>query len=952
MSILVPVDNMYMNIRGLFLAANICVAGIILGILAGCASEPVTVDEPPPTPVAAVEEDIWTLLARGETDKARSFFSGRVNVNETDNRGRTPLHYAAENKDSVLAAFFIALGASVDAVDNDQRTPLGISAEKLDAPTAKILAAAGANIHFPMRNSDSPARIAVRENGDLLSALLNPVSLSSVDSAGRTILHIAAEAGNSNAVGTILRAGNSPFGKDRGGKTALDLAFERTDSRNHAAVAEQLILAGAVSEDPIFSYLAPAVKDSNYDLRSADGMAPLHYLAREGYMGYLSFALERGANVNIKNASGASPLHEATRSGNLQVIQRLLDYGAEINTQDAKGNSALHIASPPGTSLDSVNLFLSRGANPNIRDEHGDSPLHVAMVLNKSDEVVRALLSGGADVTIRNLDGKTPLYLAVEKNRPDKIPLLLSYKADIFAVDNNGITPFEKALNDSPYLVFSMITSETVFQNDSNGNTMLHLTVREGGDISVVGTILDRNASVANARNREGDTSLTIAVRNNQEAAGTLLLSRGADIFAANAKGESPLYLTFPPPESRSSDLRRWMLTPQTLTARDGLGNTALHYAAQWRLDYWIPLLIQMGSATEAINATGETPLFFAARYNSPSTIRLLVTNGASLAARDTLGNSVLHAAVRWNAYQGAQTIIALGLDVNCHALNGKTPLHDSIRWWMPEMQTLLINSGANIEIRDKDGNTACMEAVMAGNPASMEQLAKLGADTNTRNFQGDTPLHVSAAIDRIDLSTQLLAWGVSIHARNAQDRTPFQIALNSSARLVRTFLTRDRINSSDDFGLSPLHIAVQENASLVLINTILELGARQNSVDSEGRTPLRVALDLNRLETARLLADSGSDVFYAARDGKTPADISLAGGEATVNALFTGSSINSKDPLGNTILHYAARYGDPKMVSLLLSLGAQKEIKNIAAESPAEIALRWRHPEAAALLN
>jgi len=952
---------MTMNSRDLFRAAMIFVAGILLGVLAGCATEkPGIVDEPPPVliPEPVVEEDIWTLLAKGEREKAMSlFFSSRMGVNDTDSQGRTPLHYAAQNEDPDLAAFFIALGANVNAVDRDQRTPLSISAEKLDALTAKRLVDAKANIHFLMKNSDTPARIAVQQNGELLTALLNQTSLYSVDSTGKTILHIAAEVGSVTAVKTILKAGNNPFVKDNQGKTALDIALERTESSEYAAVAEQLILAGAVSEKPIFSYLAPAVKDSNYNFRSDDGMAPLHYMARQGYTGYIDFALERGADVNIKNASGASPLHEATRSGNLAIIKKLLDNNAEIDAQDAKGNSVLHlhIDGPPETAAAIVNHFFTRGAGPNfpnIRDEHGDSPLHIAMLLNKSNEVVRALLSAGADVTIRNLDGKTPLYLAVEKNRADKIPLLLSYNADIFAVDNIGVTPFEEALKKNQHLVFSMITKETVLQNDSNGNTILHLTVREGGDIAIVNTILASNPLVANARNREGDTSLTIAVRKNNEAAGTLLLSRGADIFAVNAKGESPLSLTFPAPESRSSDYRRWMLTDETLKARDGVGNTVLHYAAQWRLDSWIPLLIDKGARTEAINATGETPLFFAARYNSPSTIRLLVTNGASLGARDFLGNSVLHAAVRWDAYQGAETIIDLGLDVNCHALNGKTPLHDSIRWWMPEMQTLLIISGADIEIRDKDGNTAFMEAVMAGNPASMEMLAKLNADTKTRNFKGDTALHVSAAIDRIDLSTQLLTWGVSIHARNAQDRTPFQIALNSSSRLVRTFLTRDRINSSDDYGNSPLHIAVLEKASPALIYTILELGAKQNSVDSEGRTPLRLALDNNLLDVAALLADNESDLFYAARDGKTPADISLTGGEAMVRALFSSVyTINSKDSSGNTILHYAARHGDPKMVSVLLELGAQKSVKNIASESPAEIAMRWRNPEAAALL-
>ena len=970
MSILLPVDNMTMNSRDLFLAAKIFIAGIVFCILAGCVSGP-TPPAPPPDPEpkqeVPVEDDIWTLLAKGEREKAMSlFFSSRMGVNETDSQGRTPLHYAAENKDPELAAFFLALGANVNAVDNDQRTPLSISAEKLDAPTAKILASAKANIHFPMKNSNTPARIAIRENGELLTALLNQASLSSTDSAGRTILHIAAELGNIAAVNTILGAGDSPFVEDKGGKTALDIVLERTDSSEYAAVAERLILAGAVSKKPIFSYLAPAVKDSNYNLRNADGMVPLHYMAREGYTGYIDFALERGADVNIKNASGESPLHEATRSGNLEIIKKLLDYKtvkdgqeykADINAQDAKGNSVLHIAGPSGAGLDSVNLFLSRGANPNLRDEHGDSPLHVAIILNRND-VVRTLLSNGADVTIRNRDGKTPLYLAVEKNRDNQITLLLEKGADIFAVDNNGKTPFERAFEINSNLVYSMITKETISQNDSNGITILHLAVLKGGDIDIVSAILDKSAvfdrslSVVNSRNMEGDTSLTIAVRKNSEAAGTLLLSRGADIFAVNAKGESPLSLTFPPLNSRNQDFRRWMINPQTLSARDGVGNTVLHYAAQWQLDFWIPLLIQMGAATEAVNATGETPLFFAARYNSPDTIKLLVSSGASLFARDFLGNSVLHAAVRWDAYQGAEAIIDLGLDVNCHALNGKTPLHDSISLWMHDMQALLIKNGANIEIRDKDGNTAFMEAVKAGNPASMEMLAGLGADTKTRNFEGDTALHVSAKTDRIDLSTQLLTWGVSIHARNAQDRTPFQIALNTSTRLVRTFLTRDRINSSDDFGYSPLHIAVQEKADAALVKIILELGARPNSVDQDGRTPLRLALDQNLLDTAALLVNySESDVFYAARDGKTPADISLAGGEAMVKALFSGNSINAKDSSGNTILHYAARYGDPKMVTVLLDLGAQKSVKNIASESPAEIAVRWSHPEAAALL-
>ena len=939
--------------RNPFFTAGICGICVMACVLASCATKPKTLPAATVEPevAAIVEDDVWSLLARGENDKARAFFLGTVDIDAADAQGRTPLHFAAESEDPALAGFFIARGAKVDALDNRQRSPLTISAEKLDSLTARVLVTSGANIHQSMSGSGSPAVIALRESGRFLSAILTPASMSAADGEGRTILHLAAEDGNVNATGIILKEGSLFTQKNRNGKTALDIALERFDSKNHAGVAEQLILAGAVSDNPLFTVFAPAVRTSNFNIRSADGMTTLHYIARHGYQGYLLFVLDKNVDVNTKNASGATSLHEAARSGNIRTLETLLDNGAEINAQDANGNSPLHIAAPPAAHLNVAKLLLSRSANINLRDAHGDSPLHIAIMLNRSEEHISTLLSNKADVTIRDIDGKTPLYIAIEKNRAACIPPLLEYGSDIFAVDNYGITPFEKAITENPSVVFSLITDETVSKNDSGGNTVLHLTVNAGGSTSVMRSILDRKASI-DARNKAGDTSLTIAVRKNREEAGLLLLSREADIFAANAANESPLYLAFPAPERRDTELREWMLTPKTLSSRDGLGNTALHYLALWRYNAWIPYLIQRDANVEAANATGETPLFSAVKQNSPSTIDVLIANGASLFARDTLGNSALHAAVRWNAIAGAEKLLNLGLDINSHALNGKTPLHNSIRWGMTEMQTMLLKRNAGFEIRDAEGNTAFMESVLAGNSQSMEVLVKMGADINTRNFRGDTALHVAANMNRTDLSSRLLSWGVSIHARNALGRTPFQNALNNSPELLKVFLTTDRLNSSDDSGSSPLHIAVREKASVTLVKTILDLGARQSTVDNEGRNPVRLAVELDYFDIAKLLSDSGGNVFAAARDGRNAVEMAISKGETAIKALFSGEAINSKDPSGNTVLHYAARHGNTATVSLLLSLGANKEVRNIAAESPAEIAQRWRNQEAAALLN
>jgi ankyrin repeat protein len=913
--------------------------GVFFLVFSGCKSSPQA--EIPQ------EDDIWTLLEKGESDKARPYFLGQVNVNAVDARGRTPLHIAAEKKNANLAAFFIALGANVNALDNERRSPLGISAELKDPGVAKLLAAAGGDIHAPMKNKSTPALTALSLKGEFLSAILTPAALASGDDQGRTILHLAGLEGNTAATEIILALGPELESKDRDGSTALDLALSRADSRIHMDTAEKLILAGAWSDNPVYPYFAPAVRSSNYNIRSGDGLAPLHYAAREGHEGLISFLIERNANVNIKNASGAAPLHEAARSGNLRIMEMILDNGAEINAQDAKGNSVLHIGIPPTVHREAAVLFLSRGINPNLRDVHGESPIHIAITLNRDPDLLQTLLGGGADVSIRNIDGKTPLYLAIQENRINAIGPLLAYGSDIFAADNGGITPFDWALRENSPILTTLITPESVQQSDSAGNTMLHAAVKNRADLKITGYILDQKALV-NARNKEGETALHLAARLNEAEAGELLLSRGADIFAPNSRGESPLYLAFVSP----GGIRTWMINPTTLEAKDGMGNTILHYAAQWKMDAYIPFIIQQGAQPDAANATGETPLFMAVKYDGASTVTVLQKSGANIFARDTLGNSVLHAAVRWNAKEAANTLIDSGIDVNCYTLAGNTPLHDAVRLGIADLEILLIRRGAQLEVRDAEGNTPFMEAVMAGYLGSMERLADLGADPLTRNIRGDTPLHMAVTAERSDLINPLLSWGASIHARNARNRTPFQIALSTSPRMVSTLLTKDRISTSDDFGNSALHIAIQEKAQPTVLRAIIDQGGRLSSVDSAGRTPLRLAMDNSAWDLAKILADAGSEPFSVAGDGKTPADVALGRGDEGVRALFSGRGIRAQDSSGNTVLHYAAKKGNPHLIALLLELGANKGVKNIAAESPADIAQRWNQRESAALLN
>jgi len=929
-----------------FFLAPLSVITVLLLLFAGCVTKPV---EEEPVDIISL---VFGLLSKGD-NSARGFFMGEVDVNATDPDGRTPLHYAAERRDAQLASFFLALGANPNIIDKEGVTPLLISINSVDPTVAQVLVTGGADIHLPIPGADNAtaAILALDRGTAIFRSILTANNVNTTDNSGKTVLHTAAISGNTNAVGEILIVTTTPAvllnKKDNDDKNALDYAFERTNSRVHMTIAEQLILAGAVSDSPIFNYFGPAVRSANYNIRRNEGLAPIHYAVMDNYTGLIIFLLDKKIDPNVKSTSGATALHEAVRYGNIDVITMLLDHGADINARDARGNTPLHTGIPYDVYKDVVTMLLTRGADPNLRDEHGDTPLHIAVTLNRSAEGLQALLNGGGDVHIRNINGKTPLYVAVQEHRINLIPVLLTYGSEIFAADNTGTTPFDISARANDGTFNLLITPETVNQRDSAGNTMLHSAVRNRANPEQIGFILSQRAMV-DSRNRDGDTALHIAVRMNQRESGEFLLSRGASIFSLNAAGESPLFIAL----GGSTSLREWMVNSTTITSKDGLGNTMLHYAAEWGFNNAISLIIRSGIPVDVANATGQTPLFMAVKGDSPSTIRVLVENNANLNTRDTQGNSVLHAAVRWNAIISATFLLSSGIDINAHSLNGNTPLHDAVILSMPEIETLLLRNGANTEVRNMDGNTPFMEAVRGGLIPSIEKLSQFNADSSTRNTRGDTPLHIAVGMERLDIINMLLNMGVSIHARNTRNRTPYQVSLSISPRIVSALLANHRINIPDDFGNSALHVALQERTSDEMIRAIVAQGARVNAVDSNGKTPLRLAVDMEMWQAAKIISDAGADPFLTAVDNKNPAEIAFTKGEECIRALFSGRSINARDSSGNTILHLAARYGTPQIVSVLLELGANRTIRNIASESPNDIAVRFNRNDNSVLLR
>jgi ankyrin repeat protein len=938
--------------------------------------------EVPETPPPAAEEaapvstrpltpadEVWDLLQSGRINEAQAKFLALNDPEAVDSRGRGFLHQAADAGNLPIADFFFRQGVPVDTKDNEGRTPLSIATDAMNAGMAAFLVERGAAIHTTTPQGNTPATKAIAQNNTaFLRAILTPASLASVNATERTIIHLATEQGAQAALDTIIEAAGFDYipevvnKRDLTGKTALDIAYARKDSEAHAECARSLIMGGGTSDDPFHPYFSQAIKSLNYNLRAANGTAPLHYAVQEGYTGYIRFLLKKNADLNITNAAGETPLHTAMKRGEVPVIKMVVDGGAKVDVQDGRGNSPMHIAVPEEVHAEALAILMTARANPNLRDEAGRTPLHAFVSLNRPPLVIETLLRGGASVTAQNNEGKTVLFIAVEEKRSVLIPVLLSYGSDIFSITAAGTTPFGKALADNSQTLPALITEKTVQAIDAEGNTPLLVAMKSNAGIDIIRTILEKRADV-NAQNKEGDSALHIAVRNNQADIGSLLLDNGADIFLTNARGETPLFLTFyarAGSQRTAREIRMFMLNPAVMSARDSLGNTVLHHATMWRIDSVIPAIIERGANTEALNISGETPLFIAVKANAASTVRVLLQAGASLTGRDSLGNTALHTAVRANAPQAAEALLDANINIDAYNLYGQTPLHDAVRLGAYDVQIILVRRGANIEVRDNEGNTPLLLAVRMGNFRSAEHIITSGGDITTRNNSGDTALHMAVRDERSDLVALLLQNNAPIYSQNADGDSPFTIALSfqddrnqsGASRMVATLLNAGRVRIADDEGRGPLHIAVLRNMNVSKLEIIVNQGGRVNSVEREGRTPLRLAVDMGNWEAAKYLVSAGSDVFAVARDGRSPAEIALGRGAAAIRAVFSGKAITARDSSGNTVLHYAARNGNRDLVSLLLELGADRTIRNTAGESAADIAERWGNTAAVSLLR
>jgi ankyrin repeat protein len=222
-----------------------------------------------------------------------------LDVSAVDEKGRTPLHFAAAYGHLMTAQQLIEMGADLEAVDPRSGTPLMTAVRNGNSDMVGALISAGANLNDTLLTT-----AAHQGDAKTLTVLLNGgFNSNAVDSAGRTALYYA----KANVVPLLVEAGMDMNQTDLYGNTPI----------SHAMTDYNGELAGALYAAGANSYQLLADKDENL-LRAV----------QFGLTDVCEFLISNGTDVNAVSYENWSALDIAIKHGHMETAKLLKSYGA------------------------------------------------------------------------------------------------------------------------------------------------------------------------------------------------------------------------------------------------------------------------------------------------------------------------------------------------------------------------------------------------------------------------------------------------------------------------------------------------------------------------------------------------------------------------------------------------------------------------------------------------
>ena len=397
-----------------------------------------------------------------------------VELNKTDNKGYSLLHWAAMQNNTHLIHTLIQAGLNPNINNTSGKTPLMSAAQNANNEAIEDLLKLGADINQQDSIGFTALHYSVlgyKDSPETIKLLLkNHANINHTSNDGVTALMLAAFYGLAESVKLLLQNGADPNLQD----SSLGTVLTHAESSKQYEIIQLLLQSGNKSKDLSIDLLHSIIDASQNKHRYSGAM--LENDIRGGITGNIMFVpimendlenvnklISEGGDVNLSIRNGITPLMFAAIHDCPSIISALLKAGANINAQSEEGDTALILAATLGKK-ENVNELLKFHANIHVRNKEGETALFRAssliwqLVIRGEEkwqpedmqahiDIVNSLILAGAEVEIYDKSNESPLLFASRLVGHHKmVALLLEAGADPNHRNNEGKNSWDYAL--------------------------------------------------------------------------------------------------------------------------------------------------------------------------------------------------------------------------------------------------------------------------------------------------------------------------------------------------------------------------------------------------------------------------------------------------------------------------------------------------------------------------
>ncbi len=267
----------------------------------------------------------------------------------------------------------------------------------------------------------------------------------------------------------------------------------------------------------------------NLMMKDRRGLTPVWFSVSGGRPAMLRKLIALGADLSIKNSDGENLLFRAARARNAQVVEILLEHGFKLD-EKAPNNMTLMDYAFMGGSIDIAKLFVSKGMKLESSSD-SRNPLLIRAAVSANADGIHYLLDHGFDINVKEPNnGRTALLMAVDFGNPDGARALAMRGADVNVADKDGMTPLSITVKKGDKELVDLFLKKGARLDAADpleGKTVLHEAALRG--YSGVIETLQAGGIDKNAKDKDGRTALSYALKYGNQKAADLLRSKGVE---------------------------------------------------------------------------------------------------------------------------------------------------------------------------------------------------------------------------------------------------------------------------------------------------------------------------------------------------------------------------------------------------------------------------------------